>query len=421
MTSMVSNDDKLASLVRRLRGGVYVVALVAVLILAPVIGIRTWPTLAILGVSAALTRTHLSMSSLLGSDLLLALALWWLFGPVSGANFIPYVVVSLGPLVLPAFRARVILVAAVMTVAAEVALHVVAGRVALPLFHPPGPIPDGEFFAGIAIQAFLLVMVGALMVRIADSLRAGQQALSADLQRQRELHRLKDGYLATASHQLRTPLTALRGFSQLLLDRELPNGERDEYVRLVVAQTEEIHTLVEDLITFNRIEAGEFSVRVEAVDVAALIETTIRGMGPIAVDVSIDVDDDIVVMADPMRLGQMVRNLVDNALKYGAPPVAVVGRTDGDWFRCVVSDRGAGLDESTAEAVFEPYTRLVSNETMSEPGLGLGLAVVRELALRHGGTVRYLGPNLGFELLVPSARPAEPDAASLISGTVVSG
>jgi signal transduction histidine kinase len=71
--------------------------------------------------------------------------------------------------------------------------------------------------------------------------------------------------------------------------------------------------------------------------------------------------------------------------------------------------------------VFEPYTRLVSNETMSEPGLGLGLAVVRELALRHGGTVRYLGPNLGFELLVPSARPAEPDAASLISGTVVSG
>ena len=421
MTSMVSNDDKLASLVRRLRGGVYVVALVPVLILAPLIGVRTWPTVAILAVCAALTRTHLSMSSLLGSDLLLALALWWLFGPVSGANFIPYVVVSLGPLVLSAFRARVILVAAVMTVAAEVALHVVAGRVALPLFHPPGPIPDGEFFAGIAIQVFLLVMVGALMVRIADSLRAGREALSADLQRQRELHRLKDSFLATASHQLRTPLTALRGFSQLLLDRELPSGERDEYVRLVVAQTEEIHTLVEDLITFNRIEAGEFSVRVEAVHVAALIETTIRGMGPIAVDVSIDVDDDIVVMADPMRLGQMVRNLVDNGLKYGAPPVAVVGRTDGDWFRCVVSDRGAGLDESTVESVFEPYTRLVSNETMSEPGLGLGLAVVRELALRHGGTVRYLGPNLGFELRVPTARPAEPDAASLISDTVVSG
>ncbi|MEX2279197.1 MAG: HAMP domain-containing sensor histidine kinase [Acidimicrobiia bacterium] len=393
--------------------------MVAVLILAPSIGVRAWPTVALLAAGAVLTHTPISMTAVLACDLVLALSLWWLFGPVSGANFIPYVVVSLGPLLLPSVRARLLLAAASLAVAAQAALHVLSGRVVLPFFHQSDPIPQGEFFAGLAIQAILLVAVGALMLYIADSLHAGRRALAADLERQRELHRLKDSFLATASHQLRTPLTALRGFSQLLLERDLPDAERAEYLGLVVSQTEEMHTLVEDLITFNRIEAGEFSVRLESVHPASVVETTVRGMGPTAADVAIDVDTDIVVQADPLRLAQMIRNLVDNALRYGEAPVSVVGSRDGEWFRCVVSDAGPGLSERDAAKAFDPYVRLVSNETMSEPGLGLGLTVVRELVNRHGGTVRYLGPAAGFELRIPMTEASS--VAPQLPNSVVSG
>jgi signal transduction histidine kinase len=418
---MISHDRALEALVRRLHGGILLVAIAAVAMLAPLIGVRAWPTVAMFALIAVLTHTKTPMWALLGADLLLALGLWWLFGPVSGASFIPYVVVSLGPLVLTPIRARVLLVASVATVAAEAALHFASDFVALPLFHPPDPIPDGTFLAGIAIQLILLIGVGALMVRIAEALRAGREALAADLERQRELHRLKDSFLATASHQLRTPLTALRGFSRLLLDTDVPAKDRAEYIGLVVEQTEEMHTLIEDLITFNRIEAGEFSVKLEPVRLAALIDSTVEGMGPQARHVSIEIDPEIEALADPLRLSQVIRNLVDNAIKYGAPPVTVMGVSEDGWFRCTVADGGPGLDPMSADAAFEPYTRFVSNETMSEAGLGLGLAVVRELISRQGGTVRYRGPAGGFEVRIPLAEKHDAPSGAQLSNSVVSG
>lgn len=405
MVSVIATDSSLETLVRRLHGVLYLAALAIVAMMGPLIGARAWPTAAMLGTVAILSRTTRSMSVLLAADLAVALGLWWFFGPISGANFIPYVVVSLGPLLLTERWARRILGGATLTVVASGALHLTAARVPLPLFHPPDPIPDGEFFAGLAIQGILLIAVGALMVRIASALRAGRRALEEDLERQRELHKLKDEFLATVSHQLRTPLTALRGFSAVMLGDEITQDEHSEYLHLVVSQAEDMHTLLEDLITFSRMETGEFNIRTEPAQAAQLIGATIDGMGPGADGVSIDVDDDILVLADPPRLAQMVRNLVDNAIKYGAPPVRLTGRSEGDQFRCVVSDEGPGLAPDDRAAAFDPYTRLVDNPTMSNPGLGLGLTIVRELAERQGGSAQYVETDQGFEFRLPLARP----------------
>lgn len=401
---VIATDSSLETLVRRLHGVLYLLALVVVAVLGPLIGARAWPTVAMLGTVTILSRTTRSMSVLLASDLAVAVGLWWLFGPISGANFIPYVVVSLGPLMLTEQRARRILWCAILTIVASGGLHLLATRFQLPLFHPPGPIPDGEFFAGLAIQGILLVAVGALMVKIATTLRAGRRALETDLERQKELHKLKDEFLATVSHQLRTPLTALRGFSAVMLGDEITQDEHREYLHLVVSQAEVMHTLLEDVFTFSRIETGELIIRAEPVRAAQLIGATIDGMGPSAEAVSIHVDNDILVLADPSRLAQMVRNLVDNAIKYGAPPVRVVGRSDGDDFQCVVFDGGVGLAPDDRTAAFDPYTRLVDNPTMSDPGLGLGLTIVRELAERQGGSARYGETDRGFEFRLPLAQ-----------------
>lgn len=209
--------------------------------------------------------------------------------------------------------------------------------------------------------------------------------------------------------------------SGLLLDEDVPAQDRGEYIGLVVEQTEEMHTLIEDLITFKRIEAGEFSVKLEPVKPAALIASTVEGMGPQARHVSVDIDPGIEVPADPLRLSQVIRNLVDNALKYGAPPITVVGVSDDGWFRCTVADGGPGIDAASADTAFEPYTRFVSNETMSEAGLGLGLTVVRELVSRHGGTVRYRGPAGGFEVRIPLTTNDDTPSGAHLSNSVVSG
>jgi signal transduction histidine kinase len=401
-------SESLARIVFRLRGGAYLVAGPLLALASPVLGTRAW--VAALGIAVAwmfgrlLQRGLCSPAMVLGSDLGLSVLLWWLFGPVSGAAFISYAVVSVAPIVLP--HSRRLLVAAVATVAVEVGLHVTAKSQGLPLFHPHEPIPGVAFGTGMAIQAVLLVAVGILMERIAASLRAGERALEADLERERELHRLKDGFVATVSHELRTPLTALKGFTRTLLEDDPGHEVRVEYLEIMADQAEELHALVEDLITFGRIEAGQLAITRQDVDVVARVRTVVDGLGPRASTVTIVAPACLEADVDPVRWSQIVRNLIDNALKYGEAPYTVTVAGDGAGLLLSVEDRGDGIPQESEHAIFEPYERLVDNATMSRPGIGLGLPIVRQLVEAHGGTITLARPPEGgsaFEVRIPTA------------------
>lgn len=406
---MTGPDRNLENLVRRLHNALALVVLVLLGLLAPALGDRWWPTLLLIGATLAMGRSRLPTFWLLMTDLVASVGLWWLFGPVSGAPFIPYGVVSLAPLILAPSRARTLIGLSVATIPIEVMLHLAADEVPLPLFHPPGPIPQGEFFVGSAIQALLLLGVGLLMWRLAQELGAGREAMEADLDRQKELHSLKDGFLATVSHELRTPLTALRGFARLLRDERPPPALREEYVGLVVEQAEEMHYLVEDLIAFNRIESRQLTVRPRPVNLNQAVSSVVAALAGRGEAVVVDVDESVLVVADPIRLEQILRNLIDNALKYGCSPVRLSAAVADAWVEFRISDNGPGLNPAQAAAAFEPYTRFVANTTMAEPGLGVGLAVVKHLVEAQSGTVRYVGPVEGFEVVLPLA--TEPDAS----------
>ncbi len=415
ITQTVTGPDRnLEILVRRLHNVVSLAVLVLLGLLAPALGDQWWPTLLLIGGILGIGRSRLSTTWLLLADLVASVWLWWLFGPVSGAPFIPYAVVSLAPLILAPSRSRTLIAFSVATVPVEVMLHLASGGVELPLFHPPGPIPQGEFFIGSAIQAALLMGVGLLMWRLAQALAAGREAMGADLTRQRELHILKDKFLATVSHELRTPLTALRGFARLLHEEHPSVAERNEYVGLLVDQAEGMHYLIEDLITFNRIQSDQLTVKPQPVNLQRAVKSVINALGDRGRAVVNEVRGPIMVMADPIRLDQVLRNLVDNALKYGCDPVVISsGAVDG-WVHCHVSDGGPGLQPSQADAAFEPYSRFVDNSTMSEPGLGVGLAVVRGLVEAHGGWVSYVSPTEGFEVRLPEAPEIDEPQSSLV-------
>lgn len=361
-------------------------------------------------------RFDLSIDRLLVVDLAVSVTMWWLYGPISGAPMITLAVVAVAPLLLDRGRARLIMGLALFTVLLETALHFLAGSVQLPLFHPPDPIPTSEFVVGEVIQASLLTGVGILMLVVATMLRRGQQALAADLDRERELNRLKDRFIATASHQLRTPLTSLKGFARTLVDEDVGPDDRAAFVAIIAEQADELHGRIEDLITFSRVGAGGLIIRPEEADLHRMVTNGIRSAGPAAERlVANEVPGELDVWADPPRVEQAIRNLVTNAIVYGSPPVRISAHRSGANVTCRVLDSGPGVEPADMDRVFEPYSRLVDDPTMSTPGLGLGLPIVRELVEAHGGNLRFVsdGDMTGVEITLPAATERAADSHSL--------
>lgn len=354
----------------------------------------------------SLPRWDLSVQHLLLFDLAVSMAVWWLYGPISGAAMITLAVVAVAPLLLDWKKARIMVGAALMTVPLETALHFLAGRVPLPLFHPPDPVPTSEFIMGEVIKASLLIGVGVLMLAVSQMLRRGQRALETDLERERELGRLKDRFVATVSHELRTPLTSLKGFTRTLLDEDVGPDDRAEFLEIMAGQADELHGRIEDLITFSRIGAGGVSIRQEAANLHDLVGELMVELGARANGaVENQVPEGLFAYVDPPRIKQVIRNLVDNAVEYGETPVRVVASELGSTIRCHVLDSGAGIPRDDKGRVFDRYSRLVDDPTMSRPGLGLGLPIVRALIEAHGGEVRVItGADMnGVEFTLPAA------------------
>lgn len=351
-------------------------------------------------------KTHrVRSSTVLLADVGVSVGVWWLYGPITGAAFVAFAVVALGPFLLTRLASRSILVAVLVTVPVRIVLHFAAGEVELPLFHPADPVPTSEFLTGEIIHGVLLLGIGMLMIRIAEMLRRGQESLALDLDRQREINALKDRFVATVSHELRTPLTSLKGFTRTLLEDDHSPEERKEFLVIMSDQAEELHALSEDLITFSRIEAGGITIKHLEVELRGLVQDVVSGLGQRAANVSNQVPDGLSVPVDPPRLRQVMRNLIDNSLKYGKPPIVVSAKPDGAVVRCSVLDGGHGIDPEKVHFPFEPYTRLVEDANMSQPGVGLGLPIVRQLVEGHGGTIRVVmeGEMKGFEFVLPSS------------------
>lgn len=233
---------------------------------------------------------------------------------------------------------------------------------------------------GEVIKASLLIGVGVLMLAVSEMLRRGQRALETDLERERELGRIKDRFVATVSHELRTPLTSLKGLTRTLLDEDVGPDDRAEFLEIIAGQADELHGRIEDLITFSRIGAGGVSIRQEGANLSDLVDESMAELGAsVNCVVENQVPEGLLAYVDPPRIKQVIRNLVDNAVEYGETPVRVVASESGPTIRCHVLDSGTGVPPDETGRVFDRYSRLVDDPTMSKPGLGLGLPIAREL------------------------------------------
>ncbi len=226
--------------------------------------------------------------------------------------------------------------------------------------------------------------------------------------------------LGVVAHELRAPLAVIKGFTTLLLDYDerLDAAERRQMLAEIDAATERMHELVDSLLDLTRLQAGMLAVRREAVDLAAVLrqavaEATARHPArtfPLEVPPTLPV-----IQGDARRLGQVVQNLLDNAVRYSPAdgPVAVrAWRAADGGVAFAVTDRGIGIPPEHHDRIFAPFYRVPEGAMGEVNGCGLGLAICRGLVEAHGGSITVdsqPGAGATFTVRLP-AWPA-PDAA----------
>lgn len=223
-------------------------------------------------------------------------------------------------------------------------------------------------------------------------------------------------FTADASHELRSPLTALRGELELALRRERDPAEYRRVIASGLQEVERLTALVQDLLVLARSDAGMIQPRLQPTDVAERTSAVLDRIAPAARKASVDLRHDqrgeTVLLADPAMLEQLIWNLVDNAIRHSPPAASVtvsVTRTD-DGVRISVSDSGPGIPPAERGRIFERFHRGDEARTASGEagGTGLGLSIVRAIVESHGGSVAVgdaQGGGARFDVLLPG-RPA---------------
>jgi len=254
---------------------------------------------------------------------------------------------------------------------------------------------------GAQVAPAELVQDGRSLLATAQPLPGGGAVMVfLDVSALRRLEDVRRDFVANASHELKTPLTAIRGFSETLLDEDLPADLRRQFAETVKANADRLQRIVDDLLDLSRIESGGFRVEPEIVSVTEMAHEAIAPgrvqMDEKRVEFVTDVPHDCeFVFADPAALRQILANLVGNAIRYvprgGRIEVSArcaAPRGDGrEWIQVSVADDGSGIPATHLPRIFERFYRADAARSREEGGTGLGLAIVKHLVEAHGGTV----------------------------------
>lgn len=215
-----------------------------------------------------------------------------------------------------------------------------------------------------------------------------------DVTRIRQLERVRQEFVANVSHELRTPLSHIKGYVETLLS----GAATDPALQLRCLQTiarnaNRLELLIEDLLTLAQLESGQVTLQLQPVSLREFVDKMLQEFQPRAAARRVSLENAVppwTVQADPLRLEQVLANLLDNAIKYGRTEghVTVWARADSPGEVTVaVTDDGPGLPPEACQRVFERFYRVDKARSREQGGTGLGLAIVKHIVQRHGGRV----------------------------------
>jgi PAS domain S-box-containing protein len=276
----------------------------------------------------------------------------------------------------------------------------------LQLTATPIPDPNGR-------PEHLLVMIEDVTTvretsdQLAEALESQRNA-NANLEK---LDRTKTEFLSIVSHEFRTALTGIQGFSELIRDGGLEQDELRAYGGYIFNDADRINRLIGDMLDLDRMESGRMSMRSGDVDINEVLSEAMARAGTAAATVEFKADLDPrlpIVAGDRDRLIQVVSNLVNNAIKYSPDggTVTLSTRAEGGFALVSVTDTGVGIPPDEIGHVFERFRRVRSGAAQSIPGTGLGLTIVKQIVEMHGGKIwveSAVGHGSAFHFTVPLA------------------
>jgi two-component system phosphate regulon sensor histidine kinase PhoR len=236
-----------------------------------------------------------------------------------------------------------------------------------------------------------------------------------DITRLRNLERIRRDFVSSVSHELRTPLTSIRGYAETLLDGAMNDPENAQaFLRIILQESEQLTALVNDVLDLSKIESGRIEYTYGPVDLSKVVENSMEMLRPAFAKKEVAFELSIPqglppVLADEAYLGIVVRNLLDNAVKYvdsGTGRVRFSAFRTGDSVQFDVEDNGSGIGHQDLDRIFERFYRVDKARSRQLGGTGLGLSIVKHIVLSHKGDIKVrsrLNRGSTFSVTLPMA------------------
>jgi len=248
-----------------------------------------------------------------------------------------------------------------------------------------------------------------------------QRLLAEQNERLHELDRMKDEFVSLVSHELRTPLTSIRGYLELFReDGSSLTSKQQGFLKVVDRNSQRLLELVGDLLFLAKIDAGAFEIELDEVDLAQVVEESIEASRPIAesreIELVASMEASPPLLGDRARLGQVLDNLVSNALKFtenGGRVDVTLSSAEGRLL-LEVKDTGLGISHEEQPLLFERFFRSSRATANAIPGTGLGLTITKAIVERHGGRITLEskeGVGTTVRVEIPTAAPSKADFA----------
>jgi len=253
--------------------------------------------------------------------------------------------------------------------------------------------------------------------------KSGRVLAYHDISHEKAVDRMKSEFISVASHELRTPMTSIKGSVDLILSGFAgeTSPEMQELLEIAQKSCDRLVRLVNDILDLSKIESGQLKLNLERIDLTDIAVRAICSVKPLAdkTEVRLRVDRPTalpIIDADPDRIEQAITNLLSNAVKFSPPQAEVVVElsSDGSWVQCAVRDHGVGIAEKDLHRIFGKFQQL--SEGRRRGGTGLGLAITRGLVDEHRGSIwveSRVGEGSRFVFRLPIVSPHAPNPPAL--------
>ena len=258
--------------------------------------------------------------------------------------------------------------------------------------------------SGQGIYFYMFLFIGTVLV-------VGLLFIFYSVNRELYLTKMKSDFIATVSHEFKSPLTAIGQITEMLQQGRVPSGKRDKYYSVMLQQEARLTHLIDNILDFSRIERGKKSYTLEETDIASLIYDTVdryqRRMRNKSLQINLSIQPGMPnIEVDSKTIEQVLHNLLDNAIKYSENAKAIDLHTEMDNSHIIISvrDYGIGIAKEDQTRIFERFYRAGNKKTHNIKGSGIGLALVKEIVEAHGGKTQVssrLGEGSTFSVYLP--------------------